>query len=139
MKEFDDTLEEVTVLHELPLNMRVLRIVQRGSLFSLNRDYFVLNHVLMDPQTGAIETVAGSVEDPMCPHRDDCLRANVKILGARMVPATGGGTEVTMVSMTELKGNLSREYVKNVRTTFYNYKGILRRLKKRYKNIMTAI
>jgi len=127
------------VLKKLPLNMKVLRFVQKGNLISASRDYLVLNHVIMDPKVGSIETISGSIDDPICPPQEDCIRADIKIMGVRIVPTENNKIEVTMMSMVESKGNLPKGYNKNLRTTFYNVKGILRCLKKRYKNVMSTI
>jgi len=63
----------------------------------------------MDVETGILETVSGSIEDPEYPPEPGYIRGTTKILATRLTPNNDHETDVVTISMVNMNGKIPND------------------------------
>eukprot|EP00826_Nyctotherus_ovalis_P046357 TRINITY_DN522_c0_g1_i14.p1 TRINITY_DN522_c0_g1~~TRINITY_DN522_c0_g1_i14.p1 ORF type:complete len:206 (+),score=50.80 TRINITY_DN522_c0_g1_i14:75-692(+) len=106
ISDYNEIIKEILIIDQYPVNMKLMRMMGKGSTFVSARDFLVINHITLNGANGTIESVNGSVEDPRCPVDKKYVRAHMKIMGTRLIPTAAGETDVITISMADPKGSI---------------------------------
>eukprot|EP00826_Nyctotherus_ovalis_P044686 TRINITY_DN4843_c0_g4_i1.p2 TRINITY_DN4843_c0_g4~~TRINITY_DN4843_c0_g4_i1.p2 ORF type:complete len:130 (+),score=32.31 TRINITY_DN4843_c0_g4_i1:430-819(+) len=98
--------KEVRHLKTYKENLSMFRMMGKGNLIVSARDFLVLQHRTLDSGTGRLESVLGSVEDPLCPPDSNYVRGEMKLLGIRVTPREDGRSDVMIISLANPKGSI---------------------------------
>jgi len=98
--------KEIKELERYPANISLFRMMSKSMFVVSARDLLLMQHIILDSNTGRLESVTASIEDPICPPDENFVRGEMKILGLRVTPAESGKSNVMIISMANPKGSI---------------------------------
>eukprot|EP00831_Metopus_contortus_P040749 TRINITY_DN31931_c0_g1_i1.p2 TRINITY_DN31931_c0_g1~~TRINITY_DN31931_c0_g1_i1.p2 ORF type:complete len:134 (+),score=17.33 TRINITY_DN31931_c0_g1_i1:63-464(+) len=78
----------------------------KGKLFVSNRDFLMIEHMIMDKKTGAIRIAVTTVEDPRAPPVKGVVRAKVFVSGYHINPLPGNKCQIIFAGQFDMAGSL---------------------------------